>query len=227
MITLDEIMELAKKRKANQAADHKHELEPATFNIEGHTVRGKICRLCKERFFLADDLKAFETELQSQHTGVAPISMEDAVLLLMGTYPDMDVSGALVMQKEMFLLEKDFVPLHDMQVESMEFIPYHMGPFSRKLAKLLSELVRRGLIEELPLRGREGTGFVLTNEGKRAVKRAKEKILPKVWEDLRRRRRAWDELGSQGLLRLVYEEFSAYAARSRIKKQIGGHKRED
>jgi uncharacterized protein YwgA len=227
MITLDGLMEIARKRRDAKPLGHKHDLEQATFNIEGHTVRGKVCKVCKERFFLADDLKAVEAELQSRYRQVAPISIEDAILLLMGTYPDLDVSGALVMQKEMFLLEKEFAPLHGLQIEPMDFEPYHMGPFSKKLAAILTALEAKGLIETRPLTGREGTGFWLTKNGRKAAESAKTNILLDALKQLRSRRRAWDELGSQGLLRLVYEGFSAYAAKSRIKDQIGGYKRED
>ncbi len=221
MITIEEILETARRRRVEEPeTEHEHDLKETKFNIEGHRIRGKVCSVCGERFFLMDDLLLLEEILRARETEGAPLSIEDAVILLAGTYPDFEVSGKLVMQKEMFLLEKSFAPEHRINIRPMEFVPFHMGPYSKRLKQVLQDLQDAGIIETRPLAGRKGVAYKLTDRGKRLAEERKNLLQPEVWEQLRRRRRGWDELGSHGLLRLVYQDFSAYAGKSQIKEQV-------
>src|SRR5438128_4281163 len=112
MITFEEILRAAQDDgRDGQSAEHKHQFEERLFNIEGHAVRGKVCTLCGERFFLMEDLLPFEKDLRARLTGERiAISTEDALLLLAGTYPDIEIPGKLMAQKEMFLFEKSLAP---------------------------------------------------------------------------------------------------------------------
>ena len=221
MITYDELIKDRRRRQA-ETLDHEHELEDAEFDIEGHKVSGKKCTLCGERFFLMKDLLPIEEELRAKAADAEPITAEDAFLLLAGTYPRIALSGRLVVQKEMFLLEKAFAPEHGLNIEPMGFIPYHLGPYSDRLRRVVRSMHQRGLIEVRPLTGRGGNAYELTERGRRIAEEKKSLIPTDVWAELRRRRRAWDELGSPGLLRIVYQDFSAYAGRSRIREQVEG-----
>lgn len=221
MITYDELIKNA-KRRSDEPADHEHVLEDSEFDIEGHKVSGKVCTRCGERFFLMKDLLPIEEDLRAKAADTEPITIEDAFLLLASTYPRIEISGRLVVQKEMFLLEKSFAPEHGLHFESMEFKPYHLGPYSEKLRLVVRSLRRRGLIEARPLAGREGDAYILTERGRRTAEEKKALVPTDVWEELRRRRRGWDELGQPGLLRVVYQDFSAYAGRSRIRERVEG-----
>ncbi len=229
MITIDEILKAAKDRQERSPrARHKHELEDKEFNIEGHAVRGRVCRICGERFFLMDDLLPVEQYVATRLGGRTPILMEDAVLLLAGTYPEIELPGKLITQKEMFLFEKSLAPRLGLTLEPAGFRPYHFGPYSRKLKELLEDLEQRGFLRSRPLAGREGVAYSLTDRGKRLAQSRQALVRPEVFEELRRKRRGWDELGSPGLLKLVYEDFSAYAAESEIKDSVSrGPRRED
>lgn len=221
MITIDEILRAAKEHKeGTQGTRHRHDLEDRQFNIEGHPVRGRVCRICGERFFLVDDLLPVEKHLATRLSGTAPISTEDALLLLAGTYPDVEIPGKLIAQKEMFLFEKSLAPRLGIYIEPAGFKPYHLGPYSRKLKRLLEDLERRGFLKSRPLVGREGVAYSLTDRGKQLAHAKQALVRPEVLEELRRKRRGWDELGSPGLLKLVYEDFSAYAAESEIKDRV-------
>lgn len=219
MITYEELLKNAKKHSIEEL-DHEHELENKEFEIEGHRVAGKICTVCGERFFLLKDLVPLEKELRERLTDSKPISVEDAFLLLAGTHPHAELSGRLVVQKEMFLLEKSFGPEHGLNFEPMGFVPLHMGPHSKRLKQVIRNLRRKGIVERHPLPGREGDAYLLTDLGRKMAEERKALLPDSVWTKMRQRRRAWDELGSAGLLRIVYENFSAYAGKSQIKKRV-------
>ncbi len=230
MITFDDILRAAKNEgEEKQSAEHEHQFDERLFNIEGHTVRGRVCSLCGERFFLMEDLLPLEQDLRARLTGDRPtISTEDALLLLAGTYPDIEIPGKLVAQKEMFLFEKSLAPELGISLEPAGFRPYHLGPYSHKLKEILDDLERRGFVKTRQLSGREGVAYSLTKPGKELARTRQALVRPEVLDQLRRRRRGWDELGAPGLLKLVYEDFSAYAGESKIKEQVNrGPRREN
>jgi hypothetical protein len=120
----------------------------------------------------------------------------------------------------MFLLEKSLAPDLGILIEPAGFKPYHLGPYSQKLKEILADLERRRLVKTRPLDGREGLAYSLTARGKALAREKQTLVRPEVLAQLRRRRRGWDELGGAGLLKLVYEDFSAYAGESRIKDRV-------
>jgi len=221
MITIDEILAAAKSRRmSTSGSDHKHTLVAKTFDIEGAAIRGKECSVCGERFFLADDMPRLE-RLMARRRASVDVSDDEAILLLLGVHPEVEMHGTLVMQKEVFLLEKSLGPDIGVAVAPLDFKPHRMGPYSDKLRDLLKALEKDGWIETHALPGRdEGVAYRLTPKGKRRADAAKEKLPPEAVATIQRKRRAWDELGSAGLLKLVYEDFSAYAARSEIADQV-------
>jgi len=229
MITIDEILGAAQaRRKATRQREHEHDLAEATFDIEGAAIRGKQCRVCGERFFLAEDVPKLEKLIQKRRA-LREVGDDDGVLLLLGAYPEVAMPGTLVFQKEAFLLEKSLAPDLGLAMEPLEFKPHRMGPYSDKLKRILESLEKGGLIETRPLPGREeGVSYRLTPKGKREAVEAGKRYPSEVLVAIQKKRRAWDELGSAGLLKLVYEDFSAYAARSEIADRVKkGPRRED
>lgn len=224
MITYEELLrEGSEKARESSNDDHEHEMEAREFNIEGHRVRGMVCSICGERFFFMKDLLPVEEEIRAREGDTELISVEDALLLLAGTYPEIKIPGKLMAQKEMFLFEKSFAPEYRVNLHPMAFVPYRLGPYSRRVDQAIGNLQLRGLIEIQPLSGGRGKAYLLTEQGKILAEEKKTLVPPEVWEQLRRRRRGWDELGSRGLLKLVYQKFSAYSSQSEIKDEVGGY----
>jgi len=138
MITIDEILGAAQaRRKATRQREHEHDLAEATFDIEGAAIRGKQCRVCGERFFLAEDVPKLEKLIQKRRA-LREVGDDDGVLLLLGAYPEVAMPGTLVFQKEAFLLEKSLAPDLGLAMEPLEFKPHRMGPYSDKLKRILA-----------------------------------------------------------------------------------------
>ncbi len=221
MITYKELIRKGRER-VRESSDHEHDMEDREFNIEGHTVAGMICKTCGERFFFLKDLLPIEDEVRAREADTEMISVEDAFLLLAGTYPDVKIPGKLMAQKEMFLFEKSFAPEYRVNLLQMAFIPYRLGPYSKRVKQAIDNLQRDGFIEihSLP-GGSRGSAYVLTAKGKTLAEEKRTLVPSDVWEKLRERRRGWDELGARGLLKVVYRMYSAYASRSEIREQVG------
>ena len=221
MITYKELIRKGRER-VRESSDHEHDMKDEEFKIEGHTVAGMICKTCGERFFFLKDLLPIEDEVRAREADTELISIEDAFLLLAGTYPDVKIPGKLMAQKEMFLFEKSFAPKYRVNLRQMAFIPYHLGPYSKRVTQAIDYLEREGFIEIHSLPGGGGSAYVLTAQGKSLAEEKRNLVPSDVWEKLRERRRGWDELGARGLLKLVYRMYSAYASRSEIRDQVEG-----
>ena len=136
---------------------------------------------------------------------------DDWVLALLYANNRKPLHGKLMLVKEMFLVTKEMVP--DLDVE-LQFFPYDLGPYSKVLAERVEALVKEGLIDV------EGSGgdfiFRLTPEGERQAQEIMEKLPDELKWLLERKRRAWDQLGYRGIVRLVYTRYPEYTGKSKI-----------
>lgn len=136
---------------------------------------------------------------------------DDWVLALLLANNRKPLHGKLMLVKEMFLIAKEMVP--DLDSE-LQFFPYDLGPYSKVLAERVDALVKEGLVEV------EGSGgdfiFRLTPEGERQAQEVMSKMPEELRSLLERKRRAWDQLGYRGIVRLVYTRYPEYTGKSRI-----------
>lgn len=142
-------------------------------------------------------------------------SAADWVLALLCANNRKPLYGKLMLVKEMFLVTKEMVPELD---NELQFFAWDYGPYSEVLAKRVDALIEEGLVDA------EGSGgdfiFKLTPDG---VRRAQEVIgsLPQELRTLlERKRRAWDQLGYRGIVRLVYTRYPEYTGKSKILEMV-------
>lgn len=140
---------------------------------------------------------------------------DDWVLALLYANNRKPIHGKLMLVKEMFLVTKEMVP--DLDAE-LQFFPYDLGPYSKVLAERVEALVQEGLIDA------EGSGgdfiFRLTPKGEQQAQQIMNELSDEVKSLLERKRRAWDQLGYRGIVRLVYTRYPEYAGKSKILEMV-------
>jgi uncharacterized protein YwgA len=140
---------------------------------------------------------------------------DDWVLALLYANNRKPLHGKLMLVKEVFLIAKEMAPSLDAE---LQFFPYDLGPYSKILAERVDALVQKGLIE-VENRGGDFV-FHLTQEGQRQAEQVMGKLTDELKSALERKRRAWDQLGYRGIVRLVYTRYPEYTGKSKIIEMV-------
>jgi uncharacterized protein YwgA len=141
------------------------------------------------------------------------LTNEEWILAILHANNQKPIFGKLMLVKQVFLVAKEIEPSLERR---LNFFPYDLGPYSKVLAEAVDTLVKNGLIEV------QGSGgdyiFTLTTKGKEIAESASQRMSQENRELLERKRRAWDQLGYRGIVRLVYTRYPEYTGKSRIIK---------
>ncbi len=135
------------------------------------------------------------------------------------------IFGKISFFKEMFLMYKEVLPI-ELKNKSInpKFIDYTYGPYSFLIADVLEQLKYDGYVSVEGRKNSRTEKFSLTNEGKKEAEKRIELLSDKKCkqfsQELKNRRRTWDQLGNRGLLNYVYKNYPEYTKNSRIKYKI-------
>ena len=191
--------------------------QEGTRNIDGQTVRVEVCGKCGLVMVHPADA-ARVLSLKGRRTAPHLRGAREVILALLGVVPDRPIINKLGLMKEAFLLEKESAPIVGVSLDTLGFIPYKQGPFSREVSEALDELATSGLLAVEHL-GRQQR-ITLTREGKELASTVLRGLGDEPVKKLALKRRAWDQLGYNGILRKVYEEYPAYTSESEIVDDI-------
>lgn len=196
--------------------------ERGTRVIDGVSVRVEICGKCHLVMVNPSDA-ANLLGVKGPRSAPRLKGARDVILALLGAIPDRPIINKLGLMKEAFLLEKESALAIGLSLDSLRFVPYKQGPFSRDVSDALEELARLGVVTVEHL-GRQQK-ISLTPEGKAVARTVLQRLGDGPAKNLAYKRRAWDQLGYNGILRKVYEEYPAYTSESEIVDDIkpGGH----
>lgn len=145
------------------------------------------------------------------------INAAEGILLLLAV-TDKPIYGRIKLFKELFLLEKEVFNKNS-YLEHMQFVPYRFGPYSFRVGHLLEDLEMLGLILR---KGKKNTGdesFSITEKGRKYIARLFDELPKDLLEEVKKRRIGWDELGSDGILRYVYQHYPEYKQKSELKEK--------
>lgn len=162
------------------------------------------------------DLEKALTELKKEQV----MNLPELILTLFYAQKDHPIMGMILLMKEIFLIEKEFAPKENIKVQDAEFISYKFGPYSIDVDKVIDSLEEYGLIIS---RGRKSSNkeiFYLTDLGKERAKKSFEKLDDSQKTKLKDLRKGWDQLGVQGILKLVYSKYPNYTDKSEIIKKV-------
>lgn len=191
--------------------------EKGTRMIEGETVRVEVCGRCGIVMVNPSDAARF-LGVKGQRSAPRLRGAKEVILALLGAVPDRPIINKLGLMKEAFLLEKESAPSVGLSLDALGFVPYKQGPFSRVVSDALDELANAGILTVEHL-GRQQR-ISLTRQGKALAQSVLQRLGAGPVKNLAYKRRAWDQLGYNGILRKVYEEYPAYTSESEIKDDI-------
>ncbi len=198
----------------------KHPVSHRTYKrkvIHGSTVKVEVCGKCGRSLVEPGDAQQLLIEKGGKTT---PLNPSEVVITLLGTYPERQIINRIVMMKEAFLLEKEVARDIKLNIDSLKFKPYDYGPYSKLIDDALRKLVEDKIIQiEKEAHGQKEI-IKLTNEGKKIAMKVLKKFSNESVRILKRKRKAWDQLGYYGILQKVYDEYPAYRIKSKIKEKI-------
>lgn len=198
----------------------KHPISRRTYKrklIRGTTVNVEICGKCGRVLVKPEDAQQLLIEKGGK---TKPLNPSEVVIALLGTYPERPIINRIVMMKEAFLLEKEVARDIRLNIESLKFVPYNYGPYSKLIDDALRRLEEDRIIQiEKEAHGQKEI-IKLTTKGKKIAKKLLERFSNENVRILKRKRKAWDQLGYYGILQKVYDEYPAYRTKSKIKEKI-------
>jgi hypothetical protein len=146
--------------------------------------------------------------------------ISDLFLILLYAQNNKPIFGRTMLIKQLFLLYNEvFDKFHEISLQEPNFIAYDFGPYSFKSMKILDDL---RFSKEICVDGKKNTkkeSFSLTEKGANIAKQ-KFKTLPRpLQKELKNKRIGWDQLGTRGILKYVYERYPDMKENSIIKKR--------
>jgi uncharacterized protein YwgA len=151
-----------------------------------------------------------------------PLSAEDIVLSILYAERGKPIRGKLVFMKTVFLSIKQVFREYERE---FRFIPYDYGPYSQTFARILNELLERGLVESSVADIGEGKiryDYCLTSSGRTKAGLSYGKLSLDQKSTLENLKMQLAELGYRDFLRYVYARYPEYAVSSKIRAEING-----
>ena len=151
------------------------------------------------------------------------LRIQDIIILLLGiTEDNTPIYGRTLLVKEVFLAIKEVFSRYNIKYQDPVFVPYKYGPYSFNLIDTVESMAMLGYIIRSGKRGTKKEMFMLTEKGKKRYEEIKAKLknkYPELFENLRIKRIGWDELGTDGILKYVYQNYQKYTDKSKIYKK--------
>lgn len=142
------------------------------------------------------------------------MTRRDWLMLLVAADDGGDGLDPIRVQKGLFLLAQEGgLPL----AQRYRFVPYNYGPMSPRVYRDVDALVRRGLLERVPVAGYSWGRLRATaaaRERAQALRAAADPAERRALERLAEIHARITSLGFADLLGAIYERYPAYAARS-------------
>lgn len=157
------------------------------------------------------------TALKTRKTVKNKIITVDQLIKVLLCLSDTPIYGRIMLFKEIFLiyqkLKEKGIAVHDPR-----FVPYRYGPYSFFVAETLDLMETTGAIIH---EGKKNTQMETFKINGKNVK--SDEILtiidPAILEELKKYRKGLDQLGTDGILRKVYQDYPEYKLKSEIKER--------
>lgn len=173
---------------------------------------------------LADAEKLFQTYrnilVHGKSKGQKSLSTLEFIIMLLGA-GGKPIYGNTRFQKESFIVYNEYISKRtEVMIENPNFIPFHLGPYSFKLAELMSLLTITGYVKHQGKINTNSQAYYLTPSGIQLFNKLKSSNEVLI-EKIAKARRNLDEFDIKGLLKYVYNkpEYKSYTKYSRVKKK--------
>jgi len=162
-----------------------------------------------------------ETIKRMRREGKLVLTLPDVVLLLLAAQRDKPIYSRIVLFKEVFLTYKEILSNYKDRIitEDPGFFGYKFGPYSYNLVEVLEQLSWSGYIIRRGRRSTRTETFLVTEAGVKRVKELMEKLPEELLDEIKAKRKGWDQLGVDGILRYVYTKYPEYKRESVLKNK--------
>jgi len=144
-------------------------------------------------------------------------SIADCVLFLLYAYPSKPLCGRISLMKQVFLLTKEV--LDEKKVQDPKFVPHHFGMYSFSVANEITNMQFAGYIEAKGQKNSKLESFYITERGQKYIGPIFKALPADIQESIMHKRKGWDQLGYDGILRLVYTKYPEFREKSRLKER--------
>jgi len=144
-------------------------------------------------------------------------TVPDTILLLLYSQPEKPIHGRVLLVKQIFLLIEEILNKND--VQDAKFVPYRYGMYSFIVGNAITNLEFSGYVER---RGKKNTKleqFRITDKGRKYISEVFMSLPRNSQKKIREKRKGWDQLGYDGILRLVYQKYPEFKKESRIRER--------
>ena len=145
------------------------------------------------------------------------IQLSDAILILLNAQPDNPIFGRISLMKQMYLLLNEELRSED--VQDGNFVPYYYGWFSFQIINNLKNLEYLGYIEKKGKKNTRNEQFRISGKGKKFITPLFSSLPEEAQENIRDKRKGWDQLGCDGILNYVYSKYPDSKERSKLKER--------
>ncbi len=142
-------------------------------------------------------------------------SLQDLILILL-VARDIPIHGRTLIMKELFLLYKRLL---SNKTQDPKFVKYRLGPYSFHLVEIIKIMNSDGLVEVKGRKNSNSESFKLTKKGKNDATKIFKKLPASIKKDIIKKRKGWDQLGTNGILNYVYSHYPSYKEKSILKNR--------
>jgi uncharacterized protein YwgA len=168
------------------------------------------------RFFTVDD---WEELIKENDECFPKILVRDLILSLLAVKPDKPIYGRIMLMKQIFLLFTETLEPRGIHCQDPKFVAYDFGPYSFTVMQVVEDLRFSGYISIEGRKGSRKEAFKLSKKGKISPNQFLKILSDDIIEEIRYRRIGWDQLGTDGILRYVYEYYPKMKENSKIKNR--------
>lgn len=178
-------------------------------NIGGRVIQMEVC---DDGEFTTVNPKCYDKLTKGKK-----YSVKEMILLLLGVDAEIPLKKLLLM-KEAFLFEKELSYELELNFDSLQFVPYKFGPYSKILDETLDSMD-----DLLTIEYSAGKYEIKLNEkGKMEAEKLIETLPDDKVNKIKFTRIGWDQWGNKGILKRVYTDYPVYTVNSEIKDDVLG-----
>lgn len=166
------------------------------------------------------DPKYYNIYLEKIGEKIREDKVKKFLVTLLGT-TGLPIRGRVLLVKETFLF-LDTMKDKLLDVPDISFYPHRYGPYSRYLINKLKELQNDGVLSV------DGNKISLNGNGHVVLEEVKKEYGAEQWNELIEYRIKLDQKGTDGIMKVVYEEYPEYTVNSKVKdRYISKQKHKD
>lgn len=144
-------------------------------------------------------------------------TVQDLILLLLYSQKDKPIHGRIMLFKELFLLYNEV--LNKKVIQDPKFVPHRFGPYSYLVGNILNNLIFAGYVKSAGKSNTKSEKFFITEKGRKRIKPLFNALGASIRQQMMERRKGWDQMYVDGILKYVYTHYPRFTERSVLRKR--------